>query len=107
VDITKHIFFGLKIKINKFKKIIFNETQPNFQIIKFTPDNTINPYFTMGSDELIKRGIDFRYINNFQKIKEVIGEKPTLMHFHQLSPFYHVKNHDETSMKAHRLVDNI
>jgi glycosyltransferase involved in cell wall biosynthesis len=61
----------------------------------------------MVGDELIKRGINFRYIDNFQKIKEIIEEKPTLIHFHQLSPFYHGKDHDETLMKAHKLVDNI
>ena len=107
MEITNQNFFGLKIKINKFKGIIFNKTQPNFQIIQFTPDITKNPYFTMVGDELIKRGINFRYIDNFQKIKEIIEEKPTLIHFHQLSPFYHGKDHDETLMKAHKLVDNI
>ena len=61
----------------------------------------------MVGDELIKRGIDFRYIDNFQRIKEIIEEKPTLIHFHQLSPYYHAKNHDETLMKAHKLVENI
>ncbi len=102
-------FNGLNIKFNKIKKIIWDKTQSqsNFQIIQFTPDNSKNPYFTMIGDELIKMGFDFKYIDNFQKIKEIMGEKPTLIHFHQLSPFYHAKNLEETSIKAHQLLGNI
>ena len=107
MDITNPKIEDLKIKANKFKKIIFDRTQPNLQIIQFTPDNSKNPYFTMVGDELIKRGIDFKYIDNFQKIMEIIEKKPTIIHFHQLSPFYHANNKENTLIKAYQLLDNI
>ena len=58
----------LKTRYNKFKKIISDIIHSNFQIIQFTPAKTKNPYFTMVGDELIKNGVDFKYIDEFQKI---------------------------------------
>jgi glycosyltransferase involved in cell wall biosynthesis len=109
MDITYKQLDGLKIKFNKIKKIIWDRTQSpsNFQIIQFTPYNPKNPYYTMIGDELIKMGFDFKYIDNFQKIKEIIGNKPTIIHFHQLSPFYHANTFKETSIKARQLLGNI
>ena len=97
----------LKRKLIGFKRIIFDNTRSDFQIIQFTPDNPKNPYFTMVGDELIKRGMDFKYIDKFQKIKQIIEKKPTLIHFHQLSPYYHANNQEETLLKANQLLDNI
>ncbi len=97
----------LKTRFNEFKKIISNIIQSNFQIIQFTPATTKNPYFTMVGDELIEDGVDFKYIDNFQKINQIIEEKPTLIHFHQLSPFYHANTPEETLIKTNQLLDNI
>ena len=97
----------LKTRYNKFKKIISDIIHSNFQIIQFTPAKTKNPYFTLVGDELIKNGVDFKYIDEFQKIDQIIEEKPTLIHFHQLSPFYHANTPEETLKKANQLLDNI
>jgi beta-1,4-mannosyltransferase len=107
MDIKYTKFDGLKIKLNRFKAKILNKSLTNFQIIQLTPDNTKNPYFTMVGDELIRRGLDFKYIDDFQRIREIIDEKPTLIHFHQLSPYYHANNPENTSIKAHQLIDDI
>ena len=57
----------LKTRFNEFKKLFSNIIPSNFQIIQFTPSTTKNPYFTMVGDELIKNGVDFKYIDDFQK----------------------------------------
>ena len=87
------------------KKLI--KKPENFQIIQFTPENTKNPYYTMIGEELISRGTDFKYINDFQKIEEILEKKPVLVHFHQPEPYYHAENREKTLIKANEFLDKL
>jgi hypothetical protein len=44
-------------------------------------------------------------MGDFQKINHIIEEKPTLIHFHQLSPFYYANTPEETLIKANQILD--
>lgn len=83
-----------------------NKTK-SLQIIQFTPENTKNPYYTIMGDELISRGINFSYIDDFQTVKQILKTKPCLVHFHQLSPFYHGQNERETLENSKKLLENL
>jgi len=95
------------MKFRKITNLIFKGRTRDFQIIQFTSNISKNPYYTMVGDELISRGIDYKYIPNFQKIKEILDKKPSLVHFHQLSPFYYSKNKEETLKKAYNLLERL
>jgi beta-1,4-mannosyltransferase len=92
------------MKLREIKNKIFNGRYKNFRIIQFSSNKSKNPYYTMVGEELISRGVDFQYNPNFIKIKEIIDEKPTVVHLHQLSPLYHGKNKIETFERANILL---
>ncbi len=92
-------------KPQSHKKLI--KKPENFQIIQFTPENTKNPYYTMIGEELISRGIDFKYINDYQKIEEILEKRPILVHFHQPEPYYHAENKEKTLIKANEFLEKL
>ena len=84
INERKKTFESSEIPIKKSiqeKSVSLKETTKRFQIIQFTPEKTKNPYYTMIGDELISRDIDFKYINNFQKIEEILKKKISFSSF--------------------------
>jgi beta-1,4-mannosyltransferase len=95
------------MNIKFHKNLIFNRGMNNIQIIQFTNNNPTNPYYTMLGDYLTSKGTDFKYCTQIQEIKDFINDQSTIIHLHQLSPYYHSKNRNETQIKARILLDQL
>ena len=77
-------------------------------IIQLTPEKTKNPYYTVIGNELISRGINFKYSNNFDEVEKVLKHNMNcIIHLHQPEPFYHSKTAEETSIKADIFLDGL
>jgi beta-1,4-mannosyltransferase len=92
------------MKIGFLKNLIINRKK-NFQIIQFTSNNSNNPYYTMIGDYMSNKGFNFRYSTDVEEIMELIEEKITIIHIHQLSPFYQTDDRDESKLKALKILD--
>jgi len=78
-------------------------------IIQLTPEKTKNPYYTMIGDELISRGINFKYLNDFSSVEKVLKQNTNcIIHLHQPEPYYHSNTDEaETLEKSYQFLDNL
>ncbi len=77
------------------------------KVIQLTKDHTHNPYFIMVGDELISRDINLRYIDDLDRVEQILKQTPCIIHLHQPEPYYHGTNREETILNAQKFLDKL
>lgn len=103
-------------KSNKHSDLIetnnIESTRASAQIIQYIPSNPQNPYYTIIPRDLTNLGWNIKYEYKPDRVEALLANannQKTIIHFHQLEPYYHSKTGDveETKILAQQLIKQI
>lgn len=80
---------------------------PRTDIVQFTPAKADNAYYTMFADHLTEMGWTMEFCNDWSAIKARPNPEQTILHFHQLEPYYHRSTQAETRAAAEALANEL